>query len=144
MIDQILELLANAVKIAAGLPGLPGMIFVCIVALAAAILVIAKYFMERGAREKEAYLLDQKVKQVQLENLARMQKDAATALISNMDLSYKQDYEYFTQKIKEQRYSSVYVKIAAKFHTSLAGFIYDETLSAEERAARIILLIKPQ
>lgn len=142
--DAIIKMLANALALGKSLPPTIGAIFVGIVALAIAVMLIARYFFERGKREKDAYLLDQKIRTEQTENLARMQKDASTGLINNMDINYKQDYEYFVKKIKEEKYDSVYVKIAPKFHTSLAEFIYNKELSAEERSARVIIIIRPQ
>lgn len=142
-VDQIIDILGSSLSIAKGLPGVLGAIFVGIVALAIALLLIAKYFMDRGVREREAYETDLRVRKLQAENLSRMQRDATIALISNMDLSYKQDYEYFVLKIRDGKYEAVYVKINPKFHEKLVTFLYDAALTPEERAARVILVIKP-
>lgn len=142
--DFILQMLQNAMVMGAKLPGIIGAIFVGVIALSIAVLLIAKYFMDRGAREKAAYAEDLRIRTIQSENLARMQKDATTALISNMDLSYKQDYDYFVAKIKESRFDAVYAKIATQFHAQIAQFIYENGIPTEERAAHIIMLIKPK
>lgn len=141
--DQLMQMLSNALAIASGLPGIFGAVFVGLIALVIAILLIAKYFLEKGAREKEAYLTDLKIRQTQEENLARMQKDATSAFLSNMDISYAQDYQYFIQMIKAEKYDAVYAKVASKFHEGIAQFIYDTSISAEDRAARVIMLVKP-
>lgn len=142
--DQIIALLADSLALAKGLPAALGAIFIGIVALAMAMLMIAKYFAEKGKREDEAYKTDLRIKTEQATNLARIQKDAATSLATNLDLAYKQDYEYFVVKIKAEKYDAVCAKIAPKFHVELSKFIYDTALPAEERAARIIMVIKPQ
>lgn len=141
-VDQIMAILADSIALGKNLPGIFGAIFVGIIALALALIIIAKYFMDRGQREKEAYLEDQRIRKIQAENTARMQKDAVEALISNMDVSYQQDYAYFTQMIKQQRYPFIYMKIAPQFKEEIATFLYDDTQPAEVRAARVIQVIR--
>lgn len=141
--DQIIAILADSLSMAKGLPGILGAIFVGIIALALALLIIAKYYADKGAREKEAYETDMKVRQIQAINLTRMQKDAASSLLDNMDLSYRQDYDYYVQKIGEGKFDAVYVKINPKFYTELSTFIYDQSIPPEQRAARVILIVKP-
>jgi hypothetical protein len=104
---------------------------------------IAKYFENEDKRRREAYEYDLKVRNQQAENTARMQRDATQALLDNMDLTYGQDYNYCLQKIREQKYPAVYAKFNTKFQEQIAAFLYDETLTPEQRAARVILVVRP-
>jgi len=142
-VDQIIQMLSSALVIGKGLPGFFGAIFVGVVGIAIAALLIAKYFFDRGAREAAAYALNLQIQQTQAENLARMQQDATTAFLSNMAITYQQDYQYFIQMIKGNTFEGIYAKIAPQFHTQIAQFIYDQTISPEERAARVIMIVKP-
>lgn len=136
------SMLTNALSIASGLPGIFGAIFVGLIVLAWAALKISKYFEDRGKREKDSYLEDQRIKQIQAENTAKMQNDAVKALLDNMDISYKQDYEYFVKMINEKKYSAIYAKISPIFKEQIATFIYDETLTSEFRAGRVIQTVR--
>lgn len=142
-VDQIIQMLSNALSIGKGLPGIFGAIFVGVVAIAIALLLIAKYFSDRGAREAAAYALNLQIQQTQAENLARMQQDSTTAFLSNMAITYQQDYQYFIQMINVGTYSGIYAKIAPQFQEQVSKFIYDSSITPENRAARVIMLIQP-
>ncbi|MGZ6369241.1 MAG: hypothetical protein ACXWPM_00770, partial [Bdellovibrionota bacterium] len=134
----------NAMKIGANLPGVLGAIFVALVAVAIAIILIAQYFVALGQRERDSYNANLAAQQLQNANLSRMQIDATQALIDNMDIVYKQDFDYFAKQIAAKQYSSIYVKVAPEFHPQIANFLYDESLAAPVRAARVIGVIRLQ
>ena len=136
------SMLSNALSMGASLPGLLGAIFVGLVVVAWAIFKISKYFEEKGKREREAYDEDQRVRKLQADNTARMQNDAVQALMDNMDLSYRQDYDYCVLKIKDKKYSAVYAKFNLQFKEQIATFLYDESLTPEFRAGRVIQVVR--
>jgi hypothetical protein len=116
---------------------------VCLVGvLAIACLVIAKYFLDRNQREKEAYVEALRIKKIQEANLQRMQIDASQGLVENLDTAYQQDYDYHVKMIKAQTYKAVYAKIAPQFYDNVSTIIYREDLTPEQKAALIINLIR--
>lgn len=132
----------NALALALQVGGVPGAILLAIIALGWSLWKISNYFEAKDKREREAYEEDLRIRNLQATNTARMQRDAAAALMDNMDLSYKQDYDYFIQMIKVGNYKAIYNKIAQKFHEPISTFIYNDATPAEERSARVILVIR--
>jgi Tfp pilus assembly protein PilV len=143
-ISAILQALENALTTAAGTPGLIGVIFVALVGLAIGVLIIANYFYAANIREQAAYNAQLATQQTQAANLAQMQADASQALISNMDTTWQQDYNYFVQMLEATPPNTVaiYAKLNIQFQTQIAGFIYNTSLPATQRAAQIIMLMQ--
>lgn len=137
------EVFANGLKLAVQVGGIPGAIILGLICLGYTAWKLGNYLDERGKREREAYELDKKIREQQAANLARMQKDASQALITNMDITYKQDYDQFVRQFKEGNYKGPYQKYNVKFHDTISKFVYDESIPVEERAARVILTVKP-
>ena len=141
-IDNITAILQSSLKIAGSLPGVLGAIFVAVIGLTLAVLLIAKYFVNKGAQETAAYQAQLQTQLTQNSNLAKMQVDAAQALINNMNTLYQQDYDYFVQMLGANNYVAIYAKLDVQFHTKIAGFIYDATIPATQKAASIIHLMQ--
>ena len=110
--------------------------------LAICILMITKYFVDENKRRRDAYLEAKKIKEQQNKIAEKLQYDASLALRQNMDTMFEQDFEDFTIYIEEKRYSNVLMNIPRKYHHELGVFIYNEELNAEDRAARIISILK--
>jgi hypothetical protein len=142
--DMLLQMMPDVIAMGKTLPGVLGAIFVALVAVAAGILLIARYYNSKGARETAAYEADQQARKIQTDNLARMQRDAVQAMVENLEESYRQDYEYLTQKIQAKDYAACYLKFSPMFREKIAAFLYDEALPAAQRAGQIILIVKPQ
>jgi hypothetical protein len=142
--ETILAMLQDALKVAGQLPGVLGAILIGFISLAIGLLLIAAVMNSREKRERAAYEYDLTIRKIQAENLERIQRDASQALMQNMDSKYKEDYKIFTAAIAEKKYERVCVKCDSRFHETIANFLYDEKLSAEDRAARVILVIRPQ
>lgn len=141
-VDDLMTMLANALLIGKSIPGIFGAIFVTFIALAISIALIAKYFIQRNLRETTAFDQDQLERKTLANNLAQMQADATSALIQNMDTVYTQDYQYYVQQITAANYPAIYLKIAPQFYTAVSQFLYDNTLTPTQKAARIIQVVR--
>lgn len=117
------------------LVGIIGLIAVCA-------LTIARYFWKEDLRREEAFKKAEADRNKQSALLEQVQKDASAALRLNMDIVYKQDYDYFVKMIPLKKYPEVLLKIAPIYFDKIATFLYNETLTPEDRAARILLIIK--
>lgn len=112
-----------------------GMIAMCII-------YITKFFYNENKRREEAYQKHLEDTDTQNETTKKLQQDASSAFLENMETAWEQDYEYYKEKIEEKKYSAVLVKINPKHYEEIKSILYDETLTASERSSLIILKIK--
>lgn len=105
-------------------------------------LYIAKFFWNENRRREDEYRHYMKVRQLEADRIALMQKDVSKAVIDGMDTAYEQDYEYYAKMIEEKNYSAVYLKNAQKFHDKISEVLYQESLSAHERSALVIAIVR--
>lgn len=103
---------------------------------------IALYFYKENKRREEAYKEAIRVKQLQEKNIERMQLEVSQAIKQNMDVAYKQDFDYYKDCITQGKYLLVWGKIPAVFREKVLEFIYREDLSPEDKSARIIQVVR--
>jgi len=106
------------------------------------VLMIAKYFWDRNKREEEAYKETIRIKKEQEENIWRVQRDSLASYIIGLDIAYQQDYNYYVQKIKDNKYAAVFMKVSDKFHDEIGNFLYSEKLTPEQKAGLIIKTVR--
>lgn len=138
--DSILSMLQNALTIGSGLPGILGAIFVVLVSIAIAIILISKYFLDENKRRNEAYLESKRLELEHNTNAQKLANDYAKAAGDLLGEEYRKDYERYCVQIANKDFSFL-VKIAKEYHAEIALFLYNETIAASDRAARIIHIV---
>ena len=115
---------------------------IALILLVLAILSIAKYFKNEDIRREAAYQESLRIKAEQDKNLARLQQETTQAFLDNIDAAYKQDYEYYRDKITQGKYAAIWGKIPPLLQEEIAAFVYKDDLKPEEKAAKIILIVR--
>jgi hypothetical protein len=150
-IDSWQNYLTEALKILTNFSGLglPQQIMflvvlgaVTIILITMAILSITKYFKNEDLRREQAYQESLRIKAEQNKNLARLQQETTQAFMDNVDAAYKQDYEYYKDKITQGKYAAIWGKIPQNLQEEVASFVYKEDLKPEEKSAKIILIVR--
>ena len=105
-------------------------------------LVIAKYFWDKNKREKLSWKLTYETEIKKLEDTVKAQEHSVGALVQGMETLEKRNYDYFVTNIKLKKYDSVYYKVHESKHLELKEFLYNESLSAEARAALVVRIVR--
>lgn len=116
-------------------------IIMCIGIVLICILYIAKYFFDKNKRESEAYEFSLKIRKEQEANLLKLQIDSSQALIDNMDINNKLNYDYFVQQLKKDNHKAIYYKVHASLHEKVSDFLYNEKLTPEQKSALVVKLM---
>jgi len=140
--DSAWQMLAEAMAVPITIPWVK-IAYQAIVMLVMGILVIAKYFFDKNKRETEAYKTDIETRQRQSELLERAQHDAASSMRDNLAGAYADDYKLYVKMITKEDYSFLgNGKIPLKCIDEISHFVYNKDLAVEDRASRIILVVK--
>lgn len=118
------------------------LILVALIGISVAILLVAKYFYSENQRRAELFEENRKRRREQIAVIARMQRETSLAMLANLEEAYRLDFEFYKLRITEKKYDIIWAKIPPKFYEIIAKFVYDETLTPEERGARIVQLIR--
>lgn len=141
--EQMQQLLMDALSVAKTIPWpAVGAIFVALIVVCAAVLQIAAFFRGEAQRRAEAYAEAIRIRQQQLEITEKVQRDASQALKDNMDAAYQDDYRYYIKQLTAKNYPAIWGKIPLKAMDAVGKIVYSEDIAPEDRAARIILVLK--
>ena len=110
--------------------------------LAMAALMIAKYFWDENKRKENAYREAMKVREEQNKNLQRLQQETTQAFLANIDAAYKQDFEYYRDKIAQNKTADIWGKVPYELQEEVTRFVFRDDLKPEEKSARIILAVR--
>lgn len=142
----------NAMKLCASVGGITGAILLAVIVFGFAVMKIAKYFEDRGKREREKDEADKRVMLIQSTNYSLMQKHGAAAQIKLLDGIWKSHYQNFVSALtiaetnpdSDNGYPLIYAKIDKSFYNEIAKVIYnkDDKLTKEEKAGLLIGIMK--
>ena len=147
--DQASDILANALKIAAGIPGIVGAIFASvfigiygIIALSKAISSISEYFKSRQQREEDAYKETQAAKLRQMADQQKRERENYDAYKSIIETAWQIKLDKITELLKADTSKDVLLMVPDALKLQASDIIYNSARSPEARAFDIIRLIR--